>query len=310
MNILSSIDALIGRTPLLRLERTERALGLSVELLAKAEFLEPSGSAKDRAVLYMLDKAEEKGLLHPGSVIIEPTSGNTGIGLAAVGVPRGYRVIIVMPDTMSRERQQLMRAYGAEVILTPGALGMAGSIAEAERLAAELDGAFIPDQFSNTDNALAHFETTGPEIFSDCDGRVDIFVAGIGTGGTLTGAGEYLKSRNPEIKIVGVEPKGSPLLSQGFSGPHDLQGIGANFIPKVLNKAVYDEIFPVADEDAYAAARDLARREGYLTGITSGAALHAAIELAKQPENTGKTIVALLPDTGGRYLSTKLYSEV
>ena len=310
MNILSSIDALIGRTPLLRLERTERALGLSVELLAKAEFLEPSGSAKDRAVLYMLDKAEEKGLLHPGSVIIEPTSGNTGIGLAAVGVPRGYRVIIVMPDTMSRERQQLMRAYGAEVILTPGALGMAGSIAEAERLAAELDGAFIPDQFSNTDNALAHFETTGPEIFSDCDGRVDIFVAGIGTGGTLTGAGEYLKSRNPGIKIVGVEPKGSPLLSQGFSGPHDLQGIGANFIPKVLNKAVYDEIFPVADEDAYAAARDLARREGYLTGITSGAALHAAIELAKQPENTGKTIVALLPDTGGRYLSTKLYSEV
>ena len=310
MNTFSSIDALIGRTPLLRLERTERALGLSAALLAKAEFSEPSGSAKDRAALYMLNKAEERGLLRPGSVIIEPTSGNTGIGLAAVGVPRGYRVIIVMPDTMSRERQLLMRAYGAEVVLTPGAQGMAGSIAEAERLAAETDGAFIPDQFANPDNALAHFETTGPEIFADCDGAVDIFVAGIGTGGTLTGVGEYLKSVKPGVKIVGVEPKGSPLLSRGFSGPHDLQGIGANFIPKVLNPTVYDEIFPVADEEAYAAARELARREGYLTGITSGAALHAAIELAKRPENAGKTIVALLPDTGGRYLSTRLYSEV
>lgn len=307
--IYTCVDQLIGHTPLLELTHLEQELGLKARVLVKLEYLNPAGSAKDRAAKYMLDDAEARGLLKPGSVIVEPTSGNTGIGLAAVAVPRGYRVIIVMPETMSIERRLLMKAYGAELVLTAGSLGMAGAIAKAEELAASLPGAFLPGQFVNPANATAHRETTGPEIFEDTDGQVDIFVAGVGTGGTITGVGEYLKSRKPGVQVVAVEPASSPVLSQGKAGPHGLQGIGAGFVPEILNTEIYDEIFPVIEQDAYQAGRLLGRREGVLVGISSGAAAFAAIELAKRPENQGKTIVALLPDTGDRYLSTPMFAE-
>jgi len=308
-NIYTSAAQLIGGTPLLELTNIEKKFGLNARLLAKLESFNPAGSAKDRVAYEMIRDAEERGRLKPGSVIIEPTSGNTGIGLACVAVPRGYRVIIVMPDSMSVERQKTMKAYGAELVLTPGALGMAGAIAKAEELAKELPDSFIPDQFGNPANAAAHRKTTGPEIWRDTDGEVDIFVAGVGTGGTITGTGEYLKSMNPAIRVIAVEPASSPLLSGGKAGPHGIQGIGANFVPAVLNTEIYDEIFPVTDEAAFETGRMLGRTEGILAGISSGAALRAAIETAKRPENEVKTIVVLLPDTGDRYLSTAMFAE-
>ena len=307
--IFTSAQQLIGATPLLELTNIEKDDALGAKVLAKLEYLNPAGSAKDRVALSMILDAEEKGILKPGSTIIEPTSGNTGIGLAAVAAARGYRVIIVMPDSMSKERCLIMGAYGAELVLTPGKDGMSGCIAKAEQLAAEIPDAFIPDQFNNPANSRAHFQTTGPEIWEDTDGAVDIFVAGVGTGGTITGVGRYLKARNPQVKVVAVEPADSPLLSGGKAGPHGLQGIGANFVPTVLDTTIYDEIIPVTTEQAYAAGRKLGRREGILVGISSGAALHAAELLAKRPENAGKTIVVLLPDTGDRYLSTPMFAE-
>ena len=307
--IFTSAQQLIGATPLLELTNIEKDDALGAKVLAKLEYLNPAGSAKDRVALSMILDAEEKGILKPGSTIIEPTSGNTGIGLAAVAAARGYRVIIVMPDSMSKERCLIMGAYGAELVLTPGRDGMSGCIAKAEQLAAEIPDAFIPDQFNNPANSRAHFQTTGPEIWEDTDGAVDIFVAGVGTGGTITGVGRYLKARNPHVKVVAVEPADSPLLSGGKAGPHGLQGIGANFVPTVLDTSIYDEIIPVTTEQAYAAGRKLGRREGILVGISSGAALHAAELLAKRPENAGKTIVVLLPDTGDRYLSTPMFAE-
>ncbi len=308
-NIYTSADQLIGKTPLLELTHIEKALGLKAKVLAKLEYLNPAGSVKDRVAKAMIDDAEEKGLLKPGSVIIEPTSGNTGIGLAAVAAARGYRIIIVMPDTMSVERRQLMKAYGAELVLSEGAKGMKGAIAKADELAAEIPDSFIPGQFVNPANPKAHFETTGPEIYADTDGKVDIFVAGVGTGGTITGVGEYLKSKKPEIKVVAVEPATSPVLSKGTAGAHKIQGIGAGFVPKVLDTGVYDEIIPVANEDAFAVGKQIGKAEGVLVGISSGAAAWAAIELARRPENEGKTIVVLLPDTGDRYLSTPLFAD-
>ncbi len=307
--IYTSAEQLIGNTPLLRLCNLENALGLRAQLLAKLEYLNPAGSVKDRVAKAMLDDAEKTGRLVPGSVIIEPTSGNTGIGLASVAAARGYRVIIVMPDTMSVERRMLMTAYGAELVLSDGAKGMSGAIEKAEMLAASIEHSFIPGQFVNPANAAAHRETTGPEIWRDTDGEVDIFVAGVGTGGTLTGVGEYLKEKKPGVRIIAVEPTQSAVLSGGKPGPHGLQGIGAGFVPEVLNTAVYDEIVPVSEEDAYKLARLLGKKEGVLAGISSGAALWAAAELAKREENEGKTIVALLPDTGDRYLSTPLFAE-
>ena len=308
-NIYTSADQLIGRTPLLELTNLEKEWSLKARVLAKLEYFNPAGSAKDRVALSMIRDAEEKGLLKPGSTIIEPTSGNTGIGLASVAAARGYSCIIVMPDSMSQERQLLMGAYGAQLVLTPGKDGMTGAIAKAEELAKEIPGSFIPDQFGNPANPQAHYETTGPEIWADTEGKVDIFVAGVGTGGTITGTGQYLKEQNPRIQVVAVEPADSPLLSGGKAGPHGLQGIGANFVPKVLNTAIYDEIFPVTTAQAYEMGRKLGKTEGVLVGISSGAALYAALELAKRPENEGKTIVVLLPDTGDRYLSTPMFTE-
>lgn len=308
-NIYTSVDQLIGRTPLLELTRIEEAYHLKARILAKLEYLNPAGSVKDRVAKMMIEEAERTGRLGPGSVIIEPTSGNTGIGLAAVAAARGYRIIIVMPETMSVERRQLMKAYGAELVLTEGSGGMKGAIAKAEELAAEIPRSFLPGQFVNPANPKAHRTGTGPEIYEDTDGEVDIFVAGAGTGGTITGVGEYLKSKKPSIRIVAVEPASSAVLSGGEAGPHKIQGIGAGFVPEVLNTAVYDEIMPVSDEDAFAAGRLVGRREGVLVGISSGAAVFAAVEQAKRPENEGKTIVVLLPDTGDRYLSTPLFAE-
>ena len=304
MKIYTSVEQLIGGTPLLELCRTEQALELEARLLVKLEKCSPGGSVKDRVALQMIRDAEEQGLLKAGATIIEATSGSTGIGLACIGAARGYRTIIVMPDSMSVERQRLMRAYGAEVVLTPGAEGMAGSVRKAEELARTIPGSFIPAQFDNPSNPAAHLVTTGPEIWEDTGGAVDIFVAGVGTGGTITGAGRYLKSKKPGLRVVAVEPEASPLLSGGKAGPHPLQGIGANFVPSILDTEVYDSVFTVSGREAYAACRAAARREGILVGITSGAAIHAAVELAKRPENAGKTIVALLPDSGERYLST------
>lgn len=309
MKIYKKATELIGNTPLLELGNYEKAHGLEATILAKLEYLNPAGSVKDRIALAMLEDAESRGLLKPGSVIIEPTSGNTGIGLAAVAAARGYRIILTMPETMSVERRSLLCAYGAELVLTEGAKGMKGAIAKAQELAAQTENSFIPGQFTNPANPRAHRETTGPEIWRDTDGKVDIFVAGVGTGGTVTGVGEYLKAQNPAVRIVAVEPAGSPVLSGGASGPHKIQGIGAGFVPDTLNRAVLDEILPVENEDAFAAGRELARREGMLAGISSGAALHAATVLAKRPENRGKMIVVLLPDTGDRYLSTPLFSD-
>ena len=308
-HIYTSAEQLIGRTPLLELTHIEKKFGLNARVLAKLEYFNPGGSVKDRVALAMIDDAEARGLLKPGSVIIEPTSGNTGIGLASVAAARGYRIIIVMPETMSVERRQLMKAYGAELVLTEGAKGMTGAIAKAEELAKEIPGSFVPGQFVNPANPKAHFETTGPEIWADTDGQVDYFVAGVGTGGTITGVGRYLKSQNPAVRVVVVEPKSSAVLSTGVAGAHKIQGIGAGFVPEVLDTAVYDEIIAVADEDAFRLGRELGRSEGVLVGISSGAALWAAIELAKRPENAGKTIVALLPDTGDRYLSTPLFAD-
>ena len=309
MKIYKKATELIGNTPLLELGNYEKAHGLEATILAKLEYLNPAGSVKDRIARAMLDDAESRGLLKPGSVIIEPTSGNTGIGLAAVAAACGYRIILTMPETMSVERRSLLRAYGAELVLTEGAEGMKGAIAKAQELAAQTENSFIPGQFTNPANPRAHRETTGPEIWRDTDGKVDIFVAGVGTGGTVTGVGEYLKEQNPAVRIVAVEPAGSPVLSGGASGPHKIQGIGAGFVPDTLNRAVLDEILLVENEDAFAAGRELARREGVLAGISSGAALHAATVLAKRPENRGKMIVVLLPDTGDRYLSTPLFSD-
>ncbi|MCQ2419809.1 MAG: cysteine synthase A [Clostridia bacterium] len=307
--IYTSADQLIGKTPLLELTNLEKTEKLEATVLVKLEYLNPAGSVKDRVAKAMIDDAEAKGILKKSSVIIEPTSGNTGIGLASVAAARGYRVIIVMPDTMSVERRQLMKAYGAELVLTEGAKGMKGAIAKAEELAAEIPDSFIPGQFVNPANPAAHRATTGPEIWEDTDGKVDIFVAGVGTGGTITGVGEYLKSQNPAVKVVAVEPASSAVLSTGVAGPHKIQGIGAGFVPEVLNTAVYDEIIPVANEDAFAAGKRIGKSEGVLVGISSGAAVWAAIELAKRPENKGKTIVALLPDTGDRYLSTPMFAD-
>lgn len=306
-NIFSTVDELIGKTPILKLNRIEKNLNLKAHILAKLEYLNPAGSIKDRAALEMINSAEIKGVLKPDSVIIEPTSGNTGIGLALVAATRGYKAIIVMPDTMSIERIKLMTAYGAEVILTDGKEGMSGSIKKAEQLAKEIPNSFIPSQFSNPDNAAAHFKTTGPEIFEATDGKVDIFVAGVGTGGTITGVGEFLKSKNSNIQIVAVEPSDSPLLSQNKSGPHKIQGIGANFVPDLLNTDIIDEIITVSSDEAYESARLIAKKEGILVGISSGAALFAATKLAKLPENENKNIVVILPDTGDRYLSTDLF---
>ena len=307
--IYTSADQLIGKTPLLELTHIEKELGLKATILAKLEYFNPAGSVKDRIAKAMIDDAEASGALKPGSVIIEPTSGNTGIGLAAVAAARGYRIIIVMPETMSVERRQLMKAYGAELVLTEGAKGMKGAIAKADELAAEIPNSFIPGQFVNPANPKAHRETTGPEIYEDTDGKVDIFVAGVGTGGTVTGVGEYLKSRKPDVKVVAVEPKDSPVLSEGKAGAHKIQGIGAGFVPDVLNTSIYDEIIPVSNDDAFTTGKLIGKSEGVLVGISSGAALYAAIELAKRPENEGKTIVALLPDTGDRYLSTPLFQD-
>ena len=308
-NIHTSAAELIGKTPLLELTHLEKELGLSAKIVAKLEYFNPAGSVKDRIALAMIEDAEEKGLLCPGSVLIEPTSGNTGIGLASVAAAKGYRLIITMPETMSVERRQLMKAYGAELVLTEGAKGMKGAIAKAEELAKEIPHSFIPGQFVNPANPAVHKATTGPEIWADTDGSVDFFVAGVGTGGTITGVGEYLKSQNPAVKVVAVEPADSPVLSEGRSGSHKIQGIGAGFVPDVLNTAVYDEIIPVANEDAFTTGRLIGRTEGVLVGISSGAATWAAIQLAKRPENKGKTIVVLLPDTGDRYLSTPLFAD-
>ena len=307
--IYTSADQLIGHTPLLELTHLEKKYGLKARLLGKLEYLNPAGSVKDRIARAMIDDAEAKGLLKPGSVIIEPTSGNTGIGLVSVAAARGYRVIIVMPETMSVERRQLMKAYGAELVLTEGSKGMSGAIAKAEELAREIPGGFVPGQFVNAANPKAHFETTGPEIYEDTDGKVDYFVAGVGTGGTITGVGQYLKSRNPEVKVVAVEPKSSAVLSTGVAGAHKIQGIGAGFVPQVLDTKVYDEIIPVENDDAFALGKEMGRSEGVLVGISSGAALWAAIEIAKRPGSEGKTIVVLLPDTGDRYLSTPLFAD-
>ena len=307
--IYTSADQLIGRTPLLELTHIEKELGLKAKILAKLEYFNPAGSVKDRIAKAMIDDAEQKGLLKEGSVIIEPTSGNTGIGLASVAAARGYRIIIVMPDSMSVERRQLMKAYGAELVLTEGAKGMKGAIARAEELAKEIPSSFLPGQFVNPANPKAHFETTGPEIYEDTDGKVDYFVAGVGTGGTITGVGQYLKSKVPSVKVVAVEPASSPVLSQGVAGAHKIQGIGAGFVPDVLDTKIYDEIIPVENDDAFTTGRLVGRKEGVLVGISSGAALHAAVELAKRPENEGKTIVVLFPDTGDRYLSTPLFAD-
>lgn len=307
--IYTSADQLIGRTPLLELTHIEAAEGLNAKILAKLEYFNPAGSVKDRIAKAMIDDAEATGKLKPGSVIIEPTSGNTGIGLASVAAARGYRIIIVMPETMSVERRQLMKAYGAELVLTDGSKGMKGAIAKADELAKEIPNSFVPGQFVNPANPDAHKRTTGPEIWEDTDGKVDIFVAGVGTGGTVTGVGEYLKSQNPAVKVVAVEPATSPVLSKGTAGAHKIQGIGAGFVPDVLNTKVYDEVIPVANEDAFSTGKLVGHKEGVLVGISSGAALWAAIQLAKRPENKGKTIVALLPDTGDRYLSTPLFAD-
>ena len=308
--IYTSVTQLIGHTPLLELTGIEKEQALSARLLGKLEYFNPAGSVKDRVALAMIRDAENKGLLKPGATIIEPTSGNTGIGLACVAAGRGYRTIIVMPDSMSMERRLLMTAYGAQLVLTPGALGMQGAIDKANELAVQIEGSFIPAQFDNPANPQTHFDTTGPEIWQDTEGHVDIFVAGVGTGGTVTGTGKYLRAQNPNVQIVAVEPAASPLLSRGMAGPHGLQGIGANFVPSVLDTGVYDQVIPVTEEEAYAAARLAGSKEGILVGISSGAALHAAIELAKKPENAAKTIVVLLPDTGDRYLSTPMFSEI
>ena len=308
-HIYTSADQLIGRTPLLELTHLEKKYGLKARILAKLEYFNPAGSVKDRIAKAMIDDAEAKGLLKEGSVIIEPTSGNTGIGLASVAAARGYRIIIVMPETMSVERRQLMKAYGAELVLTEGAKGMKGAIAKADELAKEIPNSFIPGQFVNPANPKAHFETTGPEIWEDTDGGVDVFVAGVGTGGTVTGVGRYLKSKNPAVRVVAVEPKSSAVLSTGVAGSHKIQGIGAGFVPAVLDTGVYDEIIPVENDDAFATGRELGKSEGVLVGISSGAALWAALELAGRPENAGKTIVVLLPDTGDRYLSTPLFAD-
>lgn len=307
--IYTSADQLVGKTPLLELTHIEKKYGLKAKILAKLEYFNPAGSVKDRIAKAMIDDAEKSGKLKEGSVIIEPTSGNTGIGLAAVAAARGYRIIIVMPETMSVERRQLMKAYGAELVLTEGAKGMKGAIAKADELSKEIPNSFIPGQFVNPANPKAHFETTGPEIFEDTDGEVDIFVAGVGTGGTVTGVGKYLKSKKPQVKVVAVEPASSAVLSGKPSGAHKIQGIGAGFVPDVLDTGVYDEILPVENEDAFAFGKEIGRSEGVLVGISSGAALYAAVELAKREENAGKTIVALLPDTGDRYLSTPLFAE-
>ena len=307
--IYTSADQLIGKTPLLELSHIEKAEGLKAKILVKLEYFNPAGSVKDRIAKAMIDDAEASGALKPGATIIEPTSGNTGIGLASVAAARGYRIIIVMPDTMSVERRQLMKAYGAELVLSEGAKGMKGAIAKAEELAKEIPNSFIPGQFVNPANPKAHFETTGPEIWEDTDGAVDVFVAGVGTGGTLTGVGKYLKSRNPAVKVVAVEPKDSPVLSEGHAGSHKIQGIGAGFVPDVLDTKIYDEIIPVTNDDAFATGKRIGHAEGVLVGISSGAAVWAAIQLAKRPENAGKTIVALLPDTGDRYLSTPLFAD-
>ena len=307
--IYTSVDQLIGKTPLLELTHIEKEQQLPAHIIAKLEYFNPAGSVKDRIAKAMIDDAEQKGLLKPGSVIIEPTSGNTGIGLASVAAARGYRIILVMPETMSVERRQLMKAYGAELVLTEGAKGMKGALAKADELAKEIPNSFIPGQFVNPANPKAHFETTGPEIFADTDGEVDYFVAGVGTGGTVTGVGEYLKSRKPDVKVVAVEPESSAVLSTGKAGPHKIQGIGAGFVPKVLDTGVYDEIIPVSNEDAFATGKEIGKREGVLVGISSGAAVYAALALARRPENAGKTIVVLLPDTGDRYLSTSLFAD-
>lgn len=307
--IYTSADQLIGHTPLLELTHLEKKYGLKARLLGKLEYLNPAGSVKDRIARAMIDDAEAKGLLKPGSVIIEPTSGNTGIGLASVAAARGYRVIIVMPETMSVERRQLMKAYSAELVLTEGSKGMSGAIAKAEELAREIPGGFVPGQFVNAANPKAHFETTGPEIYEDTDGKVDYFVAGVGTGGTITGTGRYLKEQKPALKVIAVEPASSPVLSTGMAGAHKIQGIGAGFVPEILDTTVYDEIIPVANEDAFSTGREIGRHEGVLVGISSGAAVWAAIEAAKRSENEGKTIVVLLPDTGDRYLSTELFAQ-
>ena len=308
-NIYTSADQLIGKTPLLELTHIEKQYGLKAKILAKLEYFNPAGSVKDRIAKAMIDDAEAKGLLKEGSVIIEPTSGNTGIGLASVAAARGYRIIIVMPETMSVERRQLMKAYGAELVLTEGAKGMKGAIAKADELAREIPNSFVPGQFVNAANPKAHYAATGPEIYADTDGKVDIFVAGVGTGGTITGVGQYLKAQNPAVKVVAVEPKSSAVLSTGVAGTHKIQGIGAGFVPEVLDTKIYDEIIPVENDDAFAVGKEIGKREGVLVGISSGAAVWAAIELAKRPENAGKNIVVLLPDTGDRYLSTPLFAE-
>lgn len=309
-NIYKGVSEIIGKTPLVEVTNVEKAHNLNAKVLVKIEYRNPAGSVKDRAALYMIKDAEEKGLLKEGSVIIEPTSGNTGIGLAALAAAKGYRVILTMPETMSVERRNILKAYGAEIVLTPGSEGMKGAVEKAESLAKEIDGAFIPGQFENPANAQAHYETTGPEIWEDTDGEVDIFVAGVGTGGTITGTGRYLKEKNPGIKVVAVEPDASPVLSEGRAGAHKIQGIGANFVPSLLDTNIYDEIIRVENEDAFTASKELTKKEGILTGISSGAALHAGLELAKRPENEGKTIVVLLPDSGDRYYSTPLFTEV
>jgi len=309
MKIYEKITDLIGRTPIMKLNNYSAAQGLDTPVLAKLEYFNPAGSVKDRVAKAMIDDAEEKGLLTSDSVIIEPTSGNTGIGLAAVAASKGYRIILTMPETMSVERRNLLKAYGAELVLTDGAKGMKGAIAKAEELAQQIEGGFIPSQFTNSANPTAHFNTTGPEIWEDTDGKVDIFVAGVGTGGTVSGVGKYLKSKNPNVKVVAVEPAGSPVLSKGVAGPHKIQGIGAGFVPETLDTKIYDEIIAVENEDAFATGRTLARKEGLLVGISSGAAVYAATQLAKRPENKGKNIVVLLPDTGDRYLSTPMFSD-
>lgn len=309
-NIYKSAAEIIGKTPLVEVTNVEKAHDVKARVLVKIEYINPAGSVKDRAALYMIQDAEEKGLLKEGSVIIEPTSGNTGIGLAALAATRGYRVILTMPETMSVERRNILKAYGAEIVLTSGSEGMKGAIDKAEELAKEIEGSFIPGQFDNPANAKAHYETTGPEIWEDTDGKVDIFVAGVGTGGTITGTGRFLKEQNPNIKVVAVEPSDSPVLSEGRAGSHKIQGIGANFVPSLLDTTIYDEIICVEGEDAFVASKELTRREGILTGISSGAALYAGLELAKRSENEGKTIVVLLPDSGDRYYSTPLFTEV
>lgn len=307
--IYTSADQLIGNTPLLELTNIEKAYNLNAKLLAKVEYFNPAGSVKDRVALMMINDAEAAGILKPDSTIIEPTSGNTGIGLASIAAARGYKTIIVMPDTMSVERRQLMKAYGAELVLTPGAQGMSGAIAKAEELAKEIPNSFIPSQFTNPSNPKAHLESTGPEIWADTDGNVDFFVAGVGTGGTITGVGTFLKQKNPEVKVIAVEPASSPVLSTGKGGPHKIQGIGAGFVPKVLDTKIYDEIITIANEDAFAFGKEVGRKEGVLVGISSGAALCAAIQVAQRPENAGKTIVVLLPDTGDRYLSSPMFAD-